>query len=185
MRYTAMRSGGIVDMYLKNETVLYGSNGLCRVSNITKRNSSGEEKEYYALNPIKAENTTIFIPVESAELVSRMKRMVSCEEIREIFRSIKGSGEDLPLDERKKLEVYKEILDSGDVTKLIHLIRSLYTLQKRQSDCGKKLRMTEEKAFKDAQKLLVEEIALILNLNEEQAVEYIIRELEDGEKVAQ
>lgn len=172
-------------MYAKNETVLYGSNGLCKISSIIKKNSHGEVKEYYALNPLNAENTTIFVPVESQELVSRMKRMASREEICEIFKTIEGCGEDLPNDDRKKLELYKEILDGGDVKKLILLIRKLYIHQQQQADCGKKLRMTEEKAFKDAQKLLVEEIAHILKMTEEQAVEYIVCELEDGEKVAQ
>ena len=50
-------------MYSINDTVLYGANGVCRVSDICQKEFSGTAKDYYILRPISNEALTIFVPV--------------------------------------------------------------------------------------------------------------------------
>ncbi|MBQ5918365.1 MAG: hypothetical protein IIW92_07380 [Lachnospiraceae bacterium] len=38
-------------MYKINDNILYGSHGICTISDITEQNFGGEKKKYYLLHP--------------------------------------------------------------------------------------------------------------------------------------
>lgn len=52
-------------MFSINDTVLYGANGVCRITDICQKEFSGVIKDYYILTPLSNETMTIFVPVNN------------------------------------------------------------------------------------------------------------------------
>jgi CarD family transcriptional regulator len=85
-------------------------------------------------------------------------------------------------DEGKRREYYKQILTGGDRTDLIKLIKTLYAHEKIQKDVGKRLHATDERFLKDAEKILYEEFAHVLNLTLDQVVPFITQQIEASQQ---
>ena len=64
-------------MFSINDTVLYGANGVCRITDICQKEFSGVIKDYYILTPLSNETMTIFVPVNNKLLTNRIKRILS------------------------------------------------------------------------------------------------------------
>lgn len=71
-------------------------------------------------------------------------------------------------------EKYTKILKSGDNKQLVKLIRTLY-LEKVEV---KKLYVNDEKIMTDAEKLLHEEFALVLDIKVDEVLPFILGKLE-------
>ena len=49
-------------MYAIGQTVLYGANGVCSISEITTRKIGKEAIEYYVLKPMGMQASTVYVP---------------------------------------------------------------------------------------------------------------------------
>ena len=76
-------------MFSINDTVLYGANGVCRITDICQKEFSGVIKDYYILTPLSNETMTIFVPVNNKLLTNRIKRILSKGEICDLICDIK------------------------------------------------------------------------------------------------
>jgi CarD family transcriptional regulator len=57
------------------DTVIYGIHGICKITDIQKRDFMGEIADYFILSPIYDERSTVFVPCENENLTSKMKRI--------------------------------------------------------------------------------------------------------------
>ena len=58
-------------MYSIGEIVLYGSNGVCEITEITTKKIGKDSIEYYVLKPVCSDSSTLFVPTQNEMLVSR------------------------------------------------------------------------------------------------------------------
>ena len=72
-------------MFSVGQTVLYGTNGVCRIEKITTRRVGSSEMEYYVLKPVRSDCSTVFVPTGNETLVSRMRFVKSADEVRAIL----------------------------------------------------------------------------------------------------
>jgi len=159
-------------MYQKNDTVIYGSHGVCTILDISEQKFGDKTAQYYVLKPVSTEKSTIFIPVDSPILSGRMRRILSAEEI---YRMLEELPEEPSVwfentDQRKDL--YKKTLADGNRMELIKLIRSLYLHQEKQVQKGKKLYAADDHALKEAERMLYDEFAFVLNIESEQVLPF-------------
>ena len=89
-------------MFQVNDMVLYGTNGVCRVVDIDERDCGGRMVEYYILKPIYASNSTVFVPVNNEKLTSKMRYVLTKEEIDAKIRAIPEVQEEWMEDERER-----------------------------------------------------------------------------------
>lgn len=75
-------------------------------------------------------------------------------------------------------EKYTKILKSGDNKQLVKLIRTLYLEKEKKKVEGKKLYVNDEKIMTDAEKLLHEEFALVLDIKVDEVLPFILGKLE-------
>ena len=85
-------------------------------------------------------------------------------------------------DDTQRYETYHAILQSGDRTQLVQLIKTLYLHQQERREQKKKLHSADEKFMKEAEHLLYEEFAYVLNIKREQVVPFITEQIEIEEK---
>ena len=75
-------------MFQRGETVLYGSEGVCRIAEIQEMKIGRTKAEYYVLKPVYRESATIYVPVDNPTLVARMKHVLSQQEIDRLLEII-------------------------------------------------------------------------------------------------
>ena len=160
-------------MFKVNDTVLYGAEGVCRIDELTEKDFRGKRVKYYVLKPIYKTNSILDDPMENEELVGRMRTVPTQEEIRDILQKASQDESIWIEDEAERKVRYREILASGSSREIMQLIRTLYVHQKEQKAKGKKLHMAEERLLKEAEKLLCDEFALVLGMQQDQAISYI------------
>ena len=154
--------------------VLYGSQGVCRVSDIRKEDFSGEAKQYYILTPADDEKMVIYVPTDAAALTGQMRPLLAPDELRQLI--VEGSREDALewiSDPRSRSESFKSILSGGDRRLLLRMLRTLHEQQEKQQANGKKLYAADEQAYERAQRLLRGEIAVSMKLDPAEVQEYI------------
>ncbi len=159
------------------DTILYGTNGVCKITDITEEKFNYETHKYYVLKPVFDENATVYIPFDNEKLISKMKRIISEEEINELIKSLKGKEIEWIDNENKRKEKFKNIIYNGDREELMILIRTIYLHQEDLVKNGKKLHIMDERFLKDAEKLIYDEFSLVLNINREDVVPFILERM--------
>lgn len=160
-------------MYSINDTVLYGANGVCRVSDICQKEFSGTAKDYYILRPISNEALTIFVPVNNKLLTDKIKRILSQKEICELISSLSNEPISWIEDDMERKEHYRSVLLSGNRRENLKMIRELYIHKQEQQSKGKKMHLSDEQFLKEAEKLLYSEFSLVLNIKEDEVPSFI------------
>ncbi|MCE5197026.1 MAG: CarD family transcriptional regulator [Negativicutes bacterium] len=163
-----------------NTYVVYGTNGVCQITGIKKEKFGGSEKEYYLLKPINTEGSIIYVPLDNALLTSKMRNLLSPDEIHELIKLIPEEQTTWIADSKLRSEKYKDIFGRGDHRELVCMMKSIYLQKKDRSREGKKLWSGDEKALNTAEKILFDEFAIVLNITPEEVVPFIYQELQAG-----
>lgn len=169
-------------MYQLNDTILYGGHGVCKIADITKKALGGTMTDYYVLKPVYHESSTIYVPMKNKTLTEKMRRVLSADEVYRLISAMPFEDSIWVEDENERKERYREILAHGDRLELMRMIKTLYMRQGQQQEKGRRLHISDERFFKEAEKLLYDEFALVLNLKPEQVLPFILAQIEVDEK---
>ena len=164
-------------MYNRGEQVLYGSHGVCLIIDIEVKSVDKKEITYYVLEPLEQPGSRYYIPIHNKTAVTKLSRLLSAEELQALLVSIKNSDGGWILDEGKRKQHYRELINSGDRAALLGMIRALYRHKQEQIEAGRKFHLCDENFLHDAEKLLREEFSLVLEIPKEQVGNYIAERL--------
>jgi CarD family transcriptional regulator len=170
--------------YKTSDVILYATHGVCEILEVAEKNLRGTPMEYYVLKPLYYDKCTIYVPVGNEELVSKMRRLLSVSDIYALIEAMPSESAIWIEDEYVRVEQYKKILDIGDRTELVRLVKALYAHQQSQRSKGKKLSCVDDRFMKDAEKMLYEEFAHVLDIKREQVLPFIIERIRVKEKRA-
>lgn len=165
-------------MFQVNDTILYGTQGVCRISEICDKDFGAGKAAYYVLHPVYQSNSTIFVPVDNEKLTERMRRIMSLDEIKELIKAIPDEETYWIDDDAERRRRYQEMISSGDRRLLVQLIKTLYLEQERRKKDGKKLHQSDEQLLGRAETLLYNELALVLDIKPEQVVPFLNEQIE-------
>lgn len=169
-------------MYAVNDMVLYGRNGACKIVDITRREVAGSSIEYYVLQPVYNHTSTIFVPTGNQALTGKMQQVLSADEIHEIIRSLPDEESLWIADDEERRVRYNEILSAGNRRDVIRMIKALYLHREELKERGKHLHLADERFLKDAERLLYDEFALVLHIQPDQVLPFILQQIEVAEK---
>ena len=169
-------------MFQQNDTVLYGSQSVCVITEICEKKIGGERLQYYTLKPVFGNHDTIYIPCKNEALTKKMRRILSAEEIYALIDSLKNETLEWIANDAERKEKYSEIIREGDRKTLALLIRTLYLHKEAQKAAGKKFHIADEQLLTRAQKLLHEEFAYVLNLAPQDIPPFIAQQLDISQK---
>ena len=152
-------------MFKVDDYIMYGRTGVCKVVDITNEKFiNGEERKYYVLSPIHNNNNTIIkIPLDNTKVP--MRKIISKEDVTSLINDMSNMEELWIDDEKKRSNEFKTMLKSGKCEDLIKLISN-----KRHS---KKLNKADKEIIKEAERLVNEEFAIILNTSPKEVNSYI------------
>lgn len=161
-------------MFQVNDTIIYGIQGVCKIVGIEEKAISGTRKDYFVLKPLSNEGSTLFAPTDNEAVLRKMRRVLSKNEIDALIDSMPHKQENWIEDERKRREVYKQIISSGDHAELIKMIKAIYLQKQEREAAGRRLHMADEQLFKQAEQILHEEFQYGLSLNtKDELITYI------------
>ena len=157
------------------EYVSYGINGMCNIEDIRpmQLSQSVEKMMYYILRPESNPKSTIFVPVNNQKLVSKMRELMTKDEINAMLVRMKDRTLEWEKDVRFRTESFHEILNNGVNQDLILMIRCLQRKRQELVQLGKKLPARDSNTLKTAERLVEEEFAHVLHIKCEEVSDYI------------
>ncbi|MBQ0026632.1 MAG: CarD family transcriptional regulator [Lachnospiraceae bacterium] len=165
-------------MFKINDLVHYGTSGVCVVSEIVERVFKDEPVTYYVLKPMFSKNATLYVPTSNSDLTSRMRKLITKKQINELLSSLTDDDCIWIDNENERKNRFKEILLSGNSRDMVCLIRTLYLHQEEKKATGKKMHLTDERFFKDAERLVYDEFSVALKIPQDEVIPYIKKFIE-------
>ena len=161
-------------MFCVGQTVLYGSNGVCMVDDVTEKRIGKTKMQYYVLKPLCNNTSTLFVPTANQQLVSKMRRILTEDEAEAILRDLPPCG-DWNDNKQERSEQFRAIITEGSCVELIRLIRLVRTHEQEQLAGGKRLHITDERFLKEAETMICEEFSLVLHISRDEVLERILQ----------
>lgn len=166
-------------MFHINDVIMYGAQGVCMIADIEEKNISGSRKKYFVLKPIHDTGATIFAPTDNEHIRRKMRRLLTAEEINALIDSMPDEDAPWVVDESERKERYKNLIASGDHLGLLKMIKAIYAHKEAREREGKRLHISDERFFKDAEHILYNEFQYVLNLNgKDDLMKYIVARIE-------
>ena len=158
------------------QTVLYGTNGVCKIEDITVKSVGKLKMEYYVLKPVDSDSSTLFVPTANEALVKKIRAVLSEAEIRRILCDGQAC-EDWNDNKIERSEHFIEIIARGDSAELVRMIRQLHLHAQQQLAKGKRLHISDERFLKEAEKMVCSEFSLVLNVSRDDVIELILHNI--------
>ncbi len=167
-------------MFQVNDTIMYGTQGICKITEITEKDFMGTKKEYYVLKPMNDKAATLFAPVNNEKIEGKMRRILSEYEICQLIESMPKEEANWIQNENERKEQYKRIILEGNHVELIKMIKALYMHKQKREAEGKHLYLSDERFFKEAERILYEEFQYVLNIKREELLPLIFKKIEES-----
>ena len=162
-------------MFQINDTVIYGTQGVCKIENIEMREFMGNKKEYYVLKPVKDPSATIYAPTNNAKTIEKMRKILSEQEVYHLIETLPEKEIIWYQNESERKEAYKKLLAKGDHTELIGMIKALYLQKQKREAEGKHLYLSDERFFKEAESILYNEFQYVLKIKKDELLNLIFK----------
>jgi len=163
-------------MFKVNDYVVYGSTGVCKITDIEKdMDINHDEIEYYILHPVYNDNMTIKIPVNNPNV--SMRPILTKDEVLSLIATMPEEETIWIDDNRERNEHFKAALRTRKSEEWIKLIRTLYLEKEARAVAGKTLTKTDEDILNTAEKQLNEEFAIALNISPDEVASYILEHI--------
>ncbi len=162
-----------VKMLELNETVMYGTTGVCTVEKIEEKKIGKVTKSYYVLKPVANDASTVYVPTDNEKLLAKVRKLISKAEIDEILSAVSKESDIWPENDGERKLKFGEIIASGDRKACLVMLRTLYKRQNMLTKVGKRLHMADERAMKEARRLISDEFSVVLGIGTDDVGAYL------------
>ena len=156
-------------MFKVNDTIMYGTQGVCTIVEITEKDFMGAKKEYYVLKPMNDKGATLFAPV-STKAGNKMREILTKEEVYELIDRMTTEETNWIKNDNLRKDTYKKIIVNGNHIELIQMIKALHLHREKRELEGKHLYLSDERFLKEAERILCDEFQYVLNVKKEELV---------------
>lgn len=153
-------------MFNIGDKIICGKNGVCVVEKIGPmelEEGVKSERLYYTLSVVNSSSSKVFTPVDNDKIV--MRYVMTPDETTALLEEMDTIEEIVVTDEKRRENLYKEILLTCDCRKLIGLIKMLNSRKKKCIANGKKVHAVDERYLKIVQDALLNEVAYSLGVD--------------------
>ena len=165
-------------MFQVNDVIQYGAQGVCKITDIEEKTINKVKKTYFVLKPINVQGPTIYVPTDNEYVLSKMRKLLTESEINSLIDSMPDKKAVWISNENARKEHFKRVLASGDHAELIKMIKSIYAHKQQRVSEGKRLHVSDEHFFKDAEQILYNEFQYVLKLSsKEELMTYILERI--------
>lgn len=160
-------------MFQKDELIMCGGHGVCRVVDVTGNpiDRLDKKRKYYVLEPVFEKGSTIYTPVDNEKVV--MRKIMSKGEAEELVEGITEIETVWIQEEKRREQMYKEAIRTYDCRSLVQIIKTLYLRKQSRLSEGKKVLSSDEQYLHRAEELLYSEMSLALSIPKDEVQTYI------------
>lgn len=160
-------------MFKKDELIMCGGHGVCRVVNVTGNPIDRLDKvrKYYVLEPVFEKGSTVYTPVDNDKVI--MRRIMNKQEAEELVGRITSIDTVWIQEEKSREQLYKEAIRTYDCHSLVQIIKTLHLRKQSRLQEGKKVLSSDEQYLRKAEELLYSEMSLALSIPKEEVETYI------------
>lgn len=165
-------------MFEIGEYVVYGTTGVCKITDITHMDLEGVSKEalFYIMQPYQQSGSKIFISVNNQKTI--MRKVLTKQEADTLIDEIPNI-EELWIENDKLREAeYKTCFRSCQSREWVKIIKSLYLRKIERLEKGKKITATDERYLKMAEDSLYTELSISLDIPKGDMEQYITERIE-------
>ncbi len=161
--------------YKKGDYVRYASTGVCVVEDIRtiKDRKRHTEGEFYVLKPVSANASTVYVPTDNENLTSKMRYVMSKNDIDEVISEVKCSDTKWIDDRKLRAVSFSDTVRHGNNKDLLGLIACIYMKKYELETIGKRLSSADEAALIGAQRLVEDEFSFVLGVSCGEVAAYI------------
>ncbi len=159
--------------YEVGSKVVYPLHGVGIISSIEEKTVLGKTHSYYIIK-LGISDMTVMIPVEKSEELG-LRKVVSHKDVESALKLIKGEITKIEEDWKERYQQNFEKMKKGSLIDVAEVVRNLYHRNKI-----KELSIMEKKLYENAFRLLVDEIAYVLDIDKEKARDLIAEGLESS-----
>lgn len=166
-------------MYQVGDRVVYGIHGVCDVVEQEQRKVDRKLVTYLVLEPVGQEGSRFLVPTHNALAMAKLVPMLTPAELEGLLNDPEGEEHSWITDENRRKQLYRELIGSGDRKKLIGQVRTLYRHRRDLAAAGKRSHLCDDNFLRDAERLLINEIAIVLEIDQDQARAYLREKLNE------
>jgi len=164
-------------MYQIGDRVVYGIHGVCSIVDEEKQMVDKKQVTYLVLEPVGQAGSRYLIPTHNTVAMGKLCKMLSAKELEVMLQSDEVHSDHWIKDENLRKQAYRDLIGSGNRMKLMGMVYSLYEHKKAQTAAGRKCHLCDENFLRDAEKLLISEISIVMNMDQMEAKEYLKEKL--------
>ncbi len=161
--------------HMTNEVVVYGGNGVCKITEIKKMSFFNEPaKPYYILEPMFTKQSSVmYVPLDNEAMVSRISPVLKRDEAMNLLSELDKIKELWFEDRNERREKFSKIIAGNSRRDILGVIKAVTNHRDRLADSGKRLNMQDEKALTEAETRMNAEFAVALDMTPDQVPDYI------------
>ena len=152
-------------MFSKGSLVLYGTNGVCEITDIARLpfDRSNAQTQYYYLKPLNAmDGCVIYAPIESERCM--MRALLTKKEMRDFLARIPEIGPLAIENEKTRRDLYKTVMQQLNPEGCVALIRSVQSRRGNGIGVRKHLSETDMEFEAMAMRNLSMELSCVLEI---------------------
>ena len=161
------------------DRVVYGVHGVCCIVDTEQRIVDRKKAEYYVLEPMDRPGSRFYVPMHNEAALSKLRQLITVQQLEDLFHSPDIHADIWIADENRRRQQFKSLIAAGDRASLICMVRCLSAHKNAQLSAGRKFHISDENFLKDAQKLLISEFSLVLNIPPSDVMAYIESKLSE------
>ncbi len=155
------------------QTVVYGTQGVCTVREISMLKLGKTKGEYYVLSPIDDPGSTVYVPTSNETLMSKLRPVLTAEEADALISEAMREPLEWIVSDAERKAVCDDTVKNGDRKQLMRLVAMLYRRREALKDQKKHFHNVDAQYLKTAERMLHGELAYALGIAVDDVVEYI------------
>lgn len=167
-------------MLAVGQTVVYGTQGVCTVKELSMLKLGKTKGEYYVLSPLDDPGSTVYVPTANEKLMSRLHPVLSSDEADALIIEAINEPLEWIVSDNERKAVCDEIVKNGSRKQLMQLIAMLYRRREALKDQKKHFHNVDAQYLKTAERMLHGELAYALGINADEVADYIRSRAAEG-----
>ena len=164
-------------MYQSGTYVIYGVQGVCRVVGTEVQRVNRKKTEYLVLEPVEKAESRFYVPTQNPAALEKLRPVLSRDEMAEILSSSAVRADCWIPEENLRKQRYRDLVSGGDRLTILQMLCSLYRHREEQLSAGRKFHQSDDNFLRDAERLLCMEVALVMDMSNEEARAYLRQQL--------
>ena len=164
-------------MYQIGDQVIYGIHGVCWVKDLEERVIDRKTVSYLVLEPVGQDGARYLVPTHNHAAMSKVRKILTQDELTALLHAPDIRMDTWITDENLRKQTYRNLIGSGDRIALMQMLFNLYRHKAEQQRLGKKMHQCDDNFLRDMEKLMAEEISVVMHMERPQAIAFLREKL--------